>query len=132
MLKTHEKFRLIDKSKKNDFFAEVNWNLTDQKTNDCKVVRFTFPDGKEAFVERKHLLELVFAIGRPEDQVRLIPQTEETVHWRKTVLGVKATKDIRKGEMLNFPIEISFPCPYAKREFIGKIEKPGKLVLPGK
>ena len=68
MLTSHEKFRILDESDKNHFFAEVNWNPDDEVTNDCKIFKFTFPDGKEAFVQRKYLLEILFACGKPEDQ----------------------------------------------------------------
>lgn len=132
MLETHEKFRMIDKNGKNHFFAEVNWNLKDEATNKCQVIKFTLPDGSETFIDPKHLLELLFAIGREEDQVKMIPQKEERVHWHETVLSVKALKDIRKGESLTFPIKVSMPCPYATREFIGKIKRPGAVILPRK
>lgn len=123
MIETHERFRMMDLDKKNNFFIEVNWNPNDDKTNQCKVLKIEFPNGDTTFLDRKHFNELLFAIGKPEDQQKMIPQTTETVHWRRTTLGVKATKDIRKGEMMNFPIEISFPCGLAN-EIIAGVKKP--------
>lgn len=127
---------MIDKSKKNDFFAEVNWKQDDKATNECKVIKFTFPNGDECLVDRDHLNQMLFAIGTPEDQRKMIPQEIEMVHWRRTVLGIKATKDIHAGEMINFPIEISFPCTLAQ-EIVGEKHKgkvthvsPSKIIVP--
>lgn len=130
MIKNYEKFRLIDKAGRNDFFCNVNWNPEDEDTNECKIFKFTFPDGKEAHVERKHLLEILFACGRAEDQQKMIPQTLETVHHYKTVLGIKANKDIGKGEMVNFPVELSVPCSALREDVISSLPseyKRGKL-----
>lgn len=115
MIQTYEKFRMPDENKLNDFFVEVNWNPKDEKTNESKLLKITFPDGRTAMIKREYLNQMLFAIGNPDDQKKLIPQKLETVHWRKTILGVKATKDIKKGEMVNFPIEISFPCSTVKQ-----------------
>lgn len=115
MLKTHEKFRLIDKNGKNDFFAEVNFR-EDPLIQDCQVIKFTFPDGKEAFLDRKLFLEMCFAIGQPSEQRSMIPQIIKKVHTKETMFGVKATKDIKKGQMVNFSAKVDFECPYFKEE----------------
>ena len=52
MLDDYQKFKLIDKAKKNDFIMEVNWNPKDEATNECKVIKFTFPDGKTIFAKK--------------------------------------------------------------------------------
>lgn len=132
MIEGHEKFRLPDKSGKDKhLLIEVNWKPDDEKTNRCQVLKLTYPDGTEAFIDKSHFHAIMFAIGNPEEQTKLIPQKVETVHWRKTVLGIKALKDIRKGEMINFPIEISFPCGLAK-EIIGEAKRSANkgLLLP--
>lgn len=121
MINDYEKFVLPDENKEKNVIVEVNWNLKDEKVKGCKVLRFTFPNGDAMLVKREYLNQILFAIGNPEDQRRMIPQNMETVHWRETVLGIKATKDIRKGEMINFPIKISFPCTLVK-EVIGEKE----------
>lgn len=127
---------MIDKAKQHDFFAEVNWEPENKESNESKLVKFTFPNGDTCLVERDHLNQMLFAIGTEEDQRKMIPQELETVHWRRTVLGLKATKDIRAGEMINFPIEISFPCTLAQ-EIIGEKHKggvtpvrPSKILIP--
>ena len=121
MLKHHEKFRLVDLNGKPAATVDVNWNPEDKKTNECKVLKFTYPDGTTSHVERKLLNELLFAIGKPEDQRKLIPQVNRKVRWYETTLGVKATKDIRKGETITFPIKITLPS--IEEEVIGEIEK---------
>ena len=106
MLTEHEKFILGENEK---FFAEINWNPSDEDTNNCKVVKFTFPDGKQSYVKKKNLIEILFAMGSPEEQVKMIPQKLIRTRWYETVVGVKAKRNIGKGEMINFPIKLSLP-----------------------
>lgn len=121
MIQSHEKFRLLDEQKENTFFAEVNWS-NDDKVKDCKLIKFTFPDGKISVIKRDQLHSILFAISKEEQQRELVPQVQTDVEWYETVVGVKATKNIAKGEMMNFPIKISLPA--RQREVIGKIPKP--------
>lgn len=127
MLTEHEKWRLVTPDLQlTDVYLEVNWNPNDKGTNQCKVFKLIYPNGnnKETiFIGRKQLLEILFACGQPKDQQKMIPQMLETVHHYKTVLGIKATKDIHKDEMINFPIELSIPCSSLRDEVIGKLPK---------
>ena len=133
MIQTHEKFNLVDPDNASqNIFWEVNWNPEDKRTNQCKVIKMTLPDGSVKFVSRKILLEILFAIGKAEDQQKMIPQTLETIHHYKTVLGIKATKDISKGEMINFPVELSVPCAALQQDVIGGIPKGAKEIRNGK
>jgi hypothetical protein len=125
MIHTHERFKLIDLNNKPAGIVEVNWNPEDEKTNECKVLKFIYPDGSTSFVERKILNELLFAIGKAEDQRKMIPQTHKRVRWYETTLGVRATKDIRKGETITFPIKITLPS--IEEEAIGEIAKQLKV-----
>ena len=118
MLTEHEKWKLGD-----GFFCEVNWNPENELTNNCQVFKFTLPNDEVFYVERKHLLEILFACGKSEDQQKMIPQTLETIHHYKTILGIKATKDIGKGEMMNFPVELSVPCSALRQDFISALPK---------
>ena len=128
MIQSHEKFRLVEPGDKlTDVFWEVNWNPKDEDTNQCKMIRMTYGD-KVIVVERKVLLEILFAIGKPEDQQKMIPQTLETVHHYKTTLGIKAKNDISKGEMINFPIELSVPCMALQQDIIGGVPTGAKLM----
>lgn len=109
MITDYEKIRVPDESKLRDFFLEVNWNPKDPKTNECKILRFTFPNGETAHVKKEHILAILFALGSKDEQRDLIPQTLTRSKWYETVVSVKATKDIRKGEQVTFPIKISLP-----------------------
>lgn len=128
MLTTYEKFRLQDEDKKNDFFLEVNWEENNEKINECKIIKVIFPNGDVSFIKREYLNSMLFMFGTEDDQRKMIPQTLETVHWRKTVLGVRANKDIHKGEMINFPLEISFPCKFTQ-QIIGEVKHQRKKAL---
>ena len=121
MLLEYEKFHLIDKNGKHRLFVEVNWDLDSAAINQCKVLKFVCPGGEELYVDRKLLNEMLFAIGRPEDQQKMIPQKLVRTRWYETVLSVKATKDIRKGEEIVFPIKLSLPA--IEEEVIGEIKK---------
>lgn len=121
MLNEHEKFKMLDKGEKNDFFIEVNWEEDNKDTNQCKVFKFTFPNGDVAFIERKHIYEMLFACGQATDQQKLIPQTLETIHHYESVLGIKATKAIAKDEMINFPVSFSVPCTSLRQDVIGSL-----------
>ena len=120
MIEKYDKFRISDLNKEKDFFIEVNYK-DDPETNQCKILKITFPNKDVAYVKRDQLMAFLFAIGRPEDQRKMIPQTIRRTRWYETVIGVKATKDIRKGEMMNFPIKISLPD--VSEEVISEIKK---------
>ncbi len=122
MIQGHEKIRLSDENGKNDLFVSVNWKIDDTKTNDCKIIKFEFGDGKEAFIKREYLNAFLFAISKEEDQQKMIPQTLTKVKWYETVVSVKAQKDIRKGENITFPIKLSLPAE--KKEVIRAVPKP--------
>lgn len=138
MLTEYQKFQLPDENGNQHIVAEVNWREDDIKTNESKIIRFTMPDGEKAYVKRENLNQVLFAIGRPEDQQKMIPQKIETVHHQMVQLGITAHKDIRKGEKINInPITVSVPCTIAK-EFIGstawqkevKKKQSGGLIIP--
>lgn len=116
MLQEHNKFRLMDENKLNEFYAEVNWSK-DPSVTECKLVKFIFPNGDEALVKREQLNEILFIIGREEDQRKMIPQTLTEQKYVKTVMGIKAHKNIRKGETINVRVDI--PLPATKQEIIG-------------
>lgn len=127
MLKSHEKFRMIDENKQNEFFIEVNRNPKDKTSNDCQLIIFVHPDGTETTIKREHVMSMVFAMGTEEQQRNLIPQRITETRFYKTVLGIKATKDIAKGEMINVPVQI--PLPPVQREVVGSIKQVAKKYL---
>lgn len=126
MIKNHQKFRMIDQRKVNDFFTEVNWKEEDLLTNDCKIIKFTFPNGKEAYIERKHLMEMLFVIGAPDEQIKMIPQTIRRSRHYETILGITATKDIKKGEKINVRVKIALPT--VEEEVIAEMKRDQKII----
>ena len=110
MLVGFEKLRISDQNKTNDFFLEVNW-IKNKDVNECKLLRFIFPNGDEAYVKKEHFMALLFALGSEDEQRKMIPQTVQRVRWYETVVSVQAKKDIRKGERIVFPIKLSLPGP---------------------
>jgi len=118
MIDTYEKFRMLDENKKNDFYIEVNYDY--DKDNQSNILKVTFPNGDICYLKRNLLNELLFALGNPEEQKKMIPQTLTRVKWYETVVSVKAKKDIQKGENITFPIKISLPTE--KQEVIGEIK----------
>lgn len=120
MIEGYEKFRLSDEGKNNEFFVEVNWDEKNDKTNKCQILKFTFPDGTESFIRREYLNAMLFAISSEEDQRKMIPQTITKVRWHETVVGVKATKDIAKGEQVVFPIKLS--CQFVQENEVGRVK----------
>lgn len=127
MIDGHEKFRMEDIDKKAEWFLEVNWNEKDEKTNNCKVLRITHPDKTESFIKKEHLNAVLFAIGNAAEQREMIPQVVTKTKHYSTVVSVKATKDIRKGEEVTFPIELTLPAD--KQEKIGTAPKPKHHII---
>lgn len=109
MLHSNEKIRVPDIGKENDLVFEVNWNTKDKRTNECKIIRVHFPNGKVGTFKREHLHAFLFAIAKEEEQRKLIPQTTKRSKWYETTVGVTATKNIMKGEKIVFPIKLSLP-----------------------
>ena len=105
MLKGHNTFRFADKGTGKEFFAEVNWNGSD----DCKNVRFSFPDGSKVVIPRDALNAMLFSIGKPEDQMKMVPEIQTNTRHYETVVRVKTKKRIEAGEEVVFPISLALP-----------------------
>ena len=120
MIKAYEKFRLIDQNKKNEVFLEVNWDPKDEQSNECKLIKMTFPNGDVSLIKKEHLNAMLFALGNREEQMMMIPQKLTKTKWYETVVSVKATKDIQKGEEITFPIKLSLPA--TEEEIISDIK----------
>lgn len=80
----------------------VNWN---DKVQNCEYVKIKI-DKEEAILRREHLAGLIFMLGTDEEQRKLIPQKVIETNRFETVLGITATKDIRKGEKINVRVSI--------------------------
>ena len=120
MITEYEKFRMEDINKNNDWFVEVNWEDKEGIKN-SEMLKITFPDGKIAYTKREHMLSMIFAIGRPEDQRDIIPYKIRKSRWYETIVSVKAKKNIEKGENITFPLKITLPS--VEEEVIQKTNK---------
>lgn len=109
MLKTHEKLNVPLKGN-NRFYIEVNYKGEDDKeTNECKILKLTFPDNTVDYMERDHLNALLFAMGTEAQQRDLLPTKITTARRYQTVLGITAKKDIKRGEKINVQVDIPLP-----------------------
>ena len=118
---------MIDQAGSNQFWIEANWKPDDEATNEGKVLKFTFPDGKNSYARRNDLNQILFAIGDPETQRKMIPQKIAKVRWYETVVSVKAKNDIHKGEQITFPIKITLPI--TEEEIIGEVKNKSKFLI---
>lgn len=100
---------MTDENKNNEFYAEVNWNEKDANSNECKLVKFTFPNGESCLIRRDILMSILWTMGTPEQQRKMIPQTLSKIRWYETVLSVRAKNDIHKGQLITFPVKLSLP-----------------------
>ena len=103
-----EKFKIIDQSGKNTIEIEVNWRPEDEKINECKVLRIKI-NGEEGYVALGDLRTILFACSNPKEQRKMLPIQMVTQRKWQTVLGVKADHDIKKGEIVNFKVDIPLP-----------------------
>lgn len=119
MIADYEKFRLPDENHENDIIIEVNWKPDDPKSNGCQLLRMIGPGGEVSVIRREHLNHVLFAIGDPADQRKLLPMKVENVHHQLVNLEVVAKKDIRKGDKISLKeVPLSIPCTIA-RSIIG-------------
>ena len=128
MLEGYEKIEIPDEDGDNPLVCEVNWSPKDKRTNGCKVLRFTFPDGTESYVKREYLNSILFAIGREEDQRNLIPNRVQTIRKYQTMLSITAKKDVRKGEQIFVNVDIPLP-PIEKEIYEEAKRQASRMVL---
>lgn len=132
MISSYNKLRIVDEAGKNHLLVEVNWNEKDEKTNKCQVLKLTYPDGSQAYVKREYFMSFLFAIGQPEEQRKMIPQTITKVRVYKTMLGITAKQDIKKGQKINVKVEI--PLPEIVDQIVGEVENKNKtksgIIIP--
>lgn len=106
-LSERRKFALSDLSGHGkDVSVEVNWNSLSRKTGH---VKFSI-DGNEVVVSREHLYAILFMLGSSEEQTKMASPFVRNHHVLKffKMIGVTAMKDIKRGEMLNVPLEFTF------------------------
>ena len=127
MLSEPEKFN-IKVISGNPMSIEVNWRPEDEETNNCKVLRIKVGD-KESYLATGDLRTILFAISDKEEQKKMMPLQMITQRKWNTVLGIKAHKNIKKGEMVNFSVDI--PLPPIEEEIMyqaGIMAKNGLLI----
>ena len=126
MLKDWAKYTFPDKAKKNDLVFEVNYSPTETH---LETIRWRCGN-KIGFIERKHLFEFLWVIGKSKEQQKMIPQTVRKTRYIEKLIGLKAARDIKKGEMLNFRINLDVPL--SEEELYSEIQrsKHSKIVKP--
>lgn len=118
MINWYDKLRLTDHQHENDLIVEVNWNGSDQ----CKMLRFTLPDGSQSFISKEDLMSMLFYIGKPSEQNSMVPQIITKVRKHESLFWGIAHKDIRKGERIIFAGKLT--CDRSHREeVISKSER---------
>ena len=127
MIQEHSKYNFPDLAKQNDLSFEVNY-LDQDEVKNCQIIKWICGD-KHGFIERKYLYEFLWAIGKRTDQQKMIPQKVRKTRYIEKFVGVKTTKDIRKGEMLNFKIKLEVPL--SEEEIYGEIQRSkSKIIKP--
>ena len=96
---------------------EVNWNKLVKHKGYIKIGI----DGKEAVLSREHLYAILFIVGSAEEQEKMISPFLKKTHVTKytKVVGITTTKDIKKGETINVPLEFTLN-PETEQIVIGK------------
>ena len=88
----------------NDIIADINWNESVKR----KYIRLTLGD-KTCIVKKDYLLSVLFMLGSAKEQDSLIsPFIKKTLVTKFTkMIGITATKDVRKGEPINLLLEFT-------------------------
>ena len=99
--------------------ADVNWIDNDSVSN-CKRIRFKVKD-LEFSVSREDLTTMLIVLGEEQDIEKLIPMAVQPVKTYKTTLGFewKASRDVRKGEVVRIAAPYTIHLPEGKREVYG-------------
>ena len=101
----------------NNVVFQINWN---NLVRDRGYIKITI-NGNEAVVKREHLWSILFMLGSLEEQEKLVSpfvrKTQVTKFFK--LIGVTTTRDIKKGETINIPLEFTFN-PETKQVIIGK------------
>src|SRR3990167_7229684 len=82
---------------------EVNWN---KEVTPCQKIRFKFGDIEEV-IDHDELYSLLMLFGNDEQQEKLIPVKRTEMIRVERLLHVKATKNIKRGEMVTIPYRYS-------------------------
>lgn len=111
MIEEAQKFDLKDLSgkKKCSVFADPKKTLVDGK-DDFMLDSLKFRIGEEeAIFSLGDIRTILFALSDTKAQRDMLPIQMVTQRKYQTVLGIKADRDIKKGEMINFKVDIPLP-----------------------
>jgi len=105
MLSEYNKAVLRDLKNKRDLNFEVNFS-DDERFKECVRVKM---GSEEAIIPLQEVYSFIMIAGTPEQQANLIPVKQTTVKKIIKRHVVQATKDIKKGELINFHCETNVP-----------------------
>ena len=103
MIKNSAQAIIEDGLGKNPVTLDVNF---DKEQPDC--VRITLGD-KFSIVKYSDLFAFMFQLATKEQQAQMIPVREELGNQYMKQVTIKATKDIKEGELVKFHIPINVP-----------------------
>jgi hypothetical protein len=92
--------------KSNHIPVQLNWN---DRVKGCKYLKFILPNGETAIIDKDHWRTIAFFIANEEEQQKMMDRRVVTVKHIIQHLGVKATKDIFKGENINITLDTAIP-----------------------
>lgn len=104
MISEPKDFLLEDKNKKNDF------HIVYDPTED-KMLTYVEVDGKrvEAFIDKREIWSIAFAIANEKDQETMIPTETRTSRVFRKQVQIQVTKDLRKGEVIVANVKFTVP-----------------------
>ena len=112
MIEESQKFGLKDRNGKvvATLFAvpDVKEGLFNEKEYTLEDVEIQIGEEK-ARITLGDLRTILFALSNPKEQKEMMPIAMVTQRRYQTMLGVKAQKDIKKGEVVNFKVDIPLP-----------------------
>ena len=111
MIEESQKFDLKDLSgkKKCSIFADPKKTVVDGVEDfTLDSLRFRIGD-EEAIFSLGDIRTILFALSDNKAQRDMLPIQMVTQRKYQTVLGVKADRDIKKGEMVKFKVDIPLP-----------------------
>lgn len=99
MIKAYSCFQL------NGVKIETNYS---EESKPCKEFKITIGD-QVGLVSHKDMYSLLMLFGEDEEQVELIPHKESKVKSITRLLTIRAKKDIKEGEAIQFPYKYMVP-----------------------
>jgi hypothetical protein len=83
--------------------VDVNWTPS---VVPCKKIRIKF-EGKEQILDHADFYSMLMFFGNDQEQEALIPSKKREMVLIERMLHIKATKDMKAGEMITVPYQYS-------------------------